>query len=120
MPTLKRASTRKIKRMFSGSESARNEIYATSRWRKLRSGYIMQHPLCEICLLDGRVVPSEDVHHKDSFMNYDGLQRLGKAYDTDNLVALCKRCHAALHKSGRTHGLDLEGLAEIINQNKTT
>ena len=64
----------------------------------------MQHPLCEMCLAKGIVTPAIDVHHRDSFTNYEGLKRMEVALNPANLMALCKQCHSELHKNGRTHG----------------
>lgn len=108
MPTLKKAKKQTINRArFTDPDAERQKVYNTRRWRKLRAAYLMEHPLCEICKKDGVITPAIDVHHRDSFANYDGLQMLNKAFDADNLVALCKICHANLHKNGKTHGLEL-------------
>ena len=108
MPTLKKAKKQTINRAkFTDPDATRQKVYNTRRWRKLRAAYLIEHPLCEICKKDGVLTPAIDVHHRDSFTNYDGLQMLDKAFDSDNLVALCKKCHATLHKNGRTHGLEL-------------
>ena len=64
----------------------------------------MEQPLCEICLLNGVISPAEDVHHKDSFMNYEGLDKTQKAYDYNNLLSVCKKCHSYLHRNGTSHG----------------
>ncbi len=83
----------------------RQAIYKSRTWRELRQAYIMSHPLCENCLKAGKVTPATDIHHKDSFMNYAGEEREAKAFDSTNLMALCKGCHSKLHaKEGRTHG----------------
>lgn len=109
MPYLQKPKKPKISRArCSDPNTERQKVYNTRRWRNLRAGYLIQHPICEICLKNDRITPSIDVHHRDSFTNYDGLMRLQKAYDAENLVALCKQCHAELHKNGRTHGLILE------------
>ena len=68
----------------------------------------MSHPLCEICQALGKVTPAEDVHHKDSFLNYRGSMMYYKAYDYNNLMSLCKEHHAELHKNGATHGFDMD------------
>lgn len=57
----------------------------------------MDNPLCEVCLLAGKVTPAVDIHHIDSFMNYEGLTRINKAYDPTNLQSICKECHQRLH-----------------------
>ena len=50
-----------------------------------RIGSEINQILCEICLEKGKVIPAEDVHHKDSFLNYEGQERLYKAFDFTNL-----------------------------------
>lgn len=75
----------------------RQNIYQTARWKNLRKSYLMEHPLCEICLNNGITKFAVDVHHKDSFLNYRGLSRLDKAFDYNNLQALCKECHQLIH-----------------------
>lgn len=57
----------------------------------------MQQPLCELCLAKGIIKPAEDIHHIDSFMNYTGTKRLAKAFDFNNLMSICKECHAKEH-----------------------
>ena len=32
-------------------------------WRKVRERYVQSHPLCEQCLKEGRMTPTEEVHH---------------------------------------------------------
>lgn len=80
----------------------RQKIYQSAKWKKLRTAKLMANPLCEVCLAKGIITPAIDVHHKDSFMNYQGLKRTEKAYDINNLVSLCKECHAQEHLNGRT------------------
>lgn len=76
----------------------RNEIYQSKKWRILRNYYYRLHPLCEICLEAGKVTPADDVHHKDSFQNYVGDERIEKAFDENNLMSLCRKHHNELHK----------------------
>ena len=59
----------------------------------------MSNPLCEVCLAKDIITPAIDIHHIDSFMNYEGLKRLDKAFNYDNLQSLCKECHQRLHNS---------------------
>lgn len=86
----------------------RQGIYQSKRWKNLRDWYLLKHPLCEMCLAMGKIKPAIDVHHKDGFTNYSGYERIYKAYEIDNLIALCKECHSFLHRNGKTHGLDLQ------------
>ena len=58
-------------------------------WRKIRARYVEQHPLCELCLKNGRVVPVEEVHHIVPLAD-------GGTNDFANLMSLCKSCHSAI------------------------
>lgn len=60
----------------------------------------MANPLCEKCLEEGKITPAIDVHHIDSFMNYTGIERLKYAFSFENLLSICKSCHASLHHHG--------------------
>ena len=82
MPYLEKPKSSPIRKV---NVEDRQKIYQSARWQKLRMAKLMQQPLCEICLENGKTTPAEDVHHKDSFLNYDGLERLWKAYDFSNL-----------------------------------
>lgn len=105
MPYLKHHTPAKKQRNYNTkSREERAEVYNTTRWRATRENYLREHPLCEMCLIDEKVEPATQVHHRDSFMNYNGLKRVEVAFDYDNLMALCAECHAKLHgKEGRTN-----------------
>ena len=73
-------------------------VYNTSLWRNIRSAYLMEHPLCEMCLQDGKTTVATDVHHKTEISNgntVEEMQELG--FDYSNLMALCEDCHTRLH-----------------------
>ena len=63
-----------------------NKIYGR-RWRTIRDRYISKHPLCEKCLESGLLVPVDEVHHIVSPED-------GGTHDDDNLMSLCRSCHA--------------------------
>lgn len=94
MPYLKKPNKRQTKAF---KREDRQKIYQSTKWKELRIAKLMQNPLCELCLQNGKVVEAVDIHHIDSFMNYTGTDRLAKAYDFNNLMALCKECHSKLH-----------------------
>lgn len=60
------------------------------KWQKIRARYVKEHPFCEICYAEGKLVPVEEVHHKVP------LSR-GGTHDTSNLISLCKSCHTKIH-----------------------
>ena len=59
-------------------------------WKRIRDAYVKQHPLCELCQQHGRFVPTEEVHHKVPLTE-------GGTHDRNNLISLCKSCHAKIH-----------------------
>ena len=59
-------------------------------WKCIPDSYVQQHPLCEVCQKDGRLVATEEVHHKVPLSE-------GGTHARDNLIALCKSCHARIH-----------------------
>jgi len=67
--------------------SARDRGYDWT-WEKARAAVLMKHPLCEVCMSDGRARAATLVHHVDenSSNNVDA-----------NLRALCRDCHEVTH-----------------------
>lgn len=59
-------------------------------WKRIRDKYVSLHPFCEICYEKGILVETEEVHHKKPLSE-------GGTHDRDNLIALCKSCHARIH-----------------------
>ena len=59
-------------------------------WRRIRNLYASQHPLCERCLLEGKITPLDVVHH------ILPLNR-GGTNDWGNLRSLCNSCHQLTH-----------------------
>ena len=94
MPYLKKPKRKPHRRV---SYEDRQQIYQSIKWKKLREAKLMEQPLCEVCLAKGIITPAEDVHHKDSFLNYNGTLRLWKAFDYSNLMSVCKGCHGQIH-----------------------
>lgn len=58
------------------------------QWRKTSEAYRDEHPLCEDCLLAGRVEAATSVHHV-----YDVHERPELRLEWSNLRALCEPCH---------------------------
>ena len=59
-------------------------------WKRIRDSYVQTHPFCEICFEKGILVPVEEVHHKVPLAE-------GGTHARDNLISLCKSCHARIH-----------------------
>lgn len=59
-------------------------------WSRIRTSYAKEHPFCELCFKKGILVPVEEVHHILPLAE-------GGTHSRDNLMSLCKSCHARLH-----------------------
>ena len=58
-------------------------------WKRIRDRHAAQHPLCEMCLKNGKVTPTEEVHHIVPLS-------CGGTHASDNLMSLCKSCHSEI------------------------
>lgn len=58
-------------------------------YQRLRAQVVREEPLCRICTMMGRVVPTQEVDHIKPFDGLDDPLRL----DRNNLRGLCKPCH---------------------------
>lgn len=59
-------------------------------WKRIRDRYAAAHPLCELCQKNGKLIPTEEIHHMTPLSE-------GGTHNEENLIALCKPCHARLH-----------------------
>ena len=69
-----------------------------SVWRKNRKQFLKEHPLCDMCYKERRLVPATVVHH---IIDHKGDQKL--FWDSENnWQPLCKRCHDSIkHSEGK-------------------
>lgn len=59
-------------------------------WKRIRDRYAAEHPLCERCLMEGRVTLMDEVHHILPISR-------GGTHDKSNLMSLCHSCHNKIH-----------------------
>ena len=75
------------------------KYYGSVAWKHLRDYYHMLHPICYCCALEGRSVPSEEVHHITPYSWFNLEEdRMKALLDPDNLRCLCKSCHLKIHQ----------------------
>ena len=67
-----------------------NKLYGR-RWKRIRDAYVREHPFCEKCYEEGRLVPVTEVHHIIPIND-------GGTSDFDNLMSLCHSCHEKIHQ----------------------
>lgn len=96
MPTIYKPKKQQKNRSL--IDEQRKKVYMSERWRRLRAYKFSCNPLCEMCEKEGKVTPAEDIHHIVSFMSTDDVYRRKElAYDFNNLMSLCKKCHQKIH-----------------------
>lgn len=101
MPYINKMNNRRVypKR---GNSLIASQLYNSKKWKRLRAAYFMQHPLCEYCLEKGVTRQTEEIHHKIPILRgRDLLEMQSLAYDANNLVALCSKCHHEIHNKDR-------------------
>ena len=60
-------------------------------WKRIRDRYAKAHPLCEMCLKEGRLTPMTEVHHIKPVQE-------GGGNEDSNLMSLCHSCHERIHR----------------------
>ena len=120
MPTLNinKKPKQEVKRNENtNSRELRKKAYNNTEWRKMRTSYIKEHPICEECLNKGKVTPATDVHHIKSPFN-SGDINYTLLLDYNNLKSLCQECHGNIHanQQGKTTIQDvLRQLADLLD-----
>ncbi len=87
----------------SAKQKKRREIYNSKIWKEMRMAQMMKHPLCEICEMEGKTTLAIDAHHLISFLDVPNELMLNYAFDSNNIISVCKECH------NRIHNGDLKG-----------
>lgn len=82
-------------------------LYKSKAWKSLREAY-MQKPvacldgrvcppgMCERCFERGKLVPAEICHHI-IHLNRDNVGDPNISLNPDNLMRVCRDCHAEIH-----------------------
>lgn len=94
MPTINRLNNKKNNyNRNTEKRKLRMKVYQSEKWKGIKNAHLMQYPLCQICEKE----LAEDVHHIQSFMTNLGID-IEKAFDTSNLLSVCKKCHGKIHQ----------------------
>ena len=96
---------------FRYSQYNKDDIIYSRQWKKLRECYLSQYPVCQRCIYHENTSAQSliriSVHHIKRRNVYKDL-----AFDEDNLLALCERCHgylSGLESSGRIKQAEEQG-----------
>lgn len=80
-------------RCYKCKPKKKSKVQYPSGWKRLSETYRAENPLCEDCLEEDLLTPSEEVHHLISIQDRPDL-----IMNRSNLRALCKDCHRRTHK----------------------
>lgn len=81
-------------------------FYHSQAWKQTQAAYVKQSGgLCERCLQNGLVTAGVIVHHK-IHLTPDNINDPDIALCPENLMLLCRDCHALVHKPGRRWKVD--------------
>ena len=95
------------------------EFYGDRRWGILRNWYRTEHPLCEVCLKEGRVVPMKDIHHLHVFRYGSTPERKWQLFlDPNNLCSLCREHHQKIHDYLNESQLEYVDLDTFVEYDK--
>ena len=75
------------------------KVYNSPFWKNLRLHYLMENPLCQMCLKDNKIKSGVEVHHILPISTGKTLfekQRI--AFDPDNLMSVCIEHHHKIHQ----------------------
>lgn len=79
-----------------------SEYYNSIYWQNIRNAYIVEHPLCEVCLRKDIIKPADHIHHIKPFLTgTTQFEKWDLLLNKDNLIAVCVPCHKELHRKLR-------------------
>ena len=71
----------------------RQKIYNSKQWRDVRELALLRDcMLCQVCLKNKIQTKATEVHHIQYLEH-----RIDLAYDLDNLISVCSKCHQTIH-----------------------
>lgn len=84
-------------------------FYNTTTWQNCRASYIKSvGGLCEMCYQNGIIKHGDTVHHK-IHVTPSNVNDPSITLNFDNLILLCRDCHAAVHRSAKRYRVDDQG-----------
>lgn len=96
-------------------EDRRRDVYSQAAWKRLRAAKLADQPLCEICLLAGKYIPADHVHHLRTFTRaHNPEARVALAFDYDNLCSIKDEVHSKYHAICEARGVPADHTPEEI------
>ena len=89
-------------------------FYKTAAWTSVRRSYIKSvGGLCEECYRKGIIRHGDTVHHKVP-ITPENINDPEVTLNPDNLILLCRDCHALAHKKTKRYKVNDLGKVEAI------
>lgn len=89
-------------------------FYKSKAWQDCRAAYFRyRHGLCERCLSRGIYRPGEIVHHRQH-LTPENIGNPAVTLCFDNLMLVCRDCHALEHKPEKRYKVDELGRIQIL------
>ena len=92
------------------------KFYKSKRWQKLRQ-YVWSRDrgLCQRCLKNGKITEGSTIHHIVE-ITQDTITDENITLNPDNLITLCRDCHAAVHKREKRYTIDEFGRVTPLSE----
>lgn len=91
------------------NDSFAHPFYSTKGWKHTREAVLNRdNHLCQDCLKHGFITAAEDVHHIIK-LTPDNINDANVTLNCDNLVSLCRDCHAKRHREVGRYRIDEDG-----------
>lgn len=114
MPYIKRKSDKSNK--DNTQYKKRQKVYQNPIWKKMRLAKLMENPLCFACECEGKITLAQDLHHLRSFSNqHNENETNALAFDSNNIVPLCKFHHWAIHHGELKGATTLDEIKSLLN-----
>jgi len=89
-------------------------FYKSGAWTHCRETYMKSVGyLCEMCKERGRLTPGDTVHHK-IHLNPNNISDPTITLGWDNLMCLCRDCHAEIHKGKPVRRYAVDKMGRVL------
>lgn len=90
-------------------------LYKSKKWLKVRDMvWSRDKGLCQRCLKEGKIRPGDTIHHIIA-ITPDNVTDPNIALNPENLMTLCRDCHAAVHKKSLDKRYSFDELGRVIS-----
>ena len=90
-------------------------FYKGKKWQRIRAlVWARDKGLCQRCLKDGIIKAGDTVHHIVE-ITPDNINDESISLNPENLMTVCRDCHAAIHKKSLDRRYEIDELGRVIS-----